>query len=76
MDTRNMILAVVLSVSIMIGFQVFFAPEPAPVDPNASATTAITPTAPSGTPAQPAAPSAGPGAPAAPGINQPAPLPG
>ena len=64
-----MILAVVLSVSIMIGFQVFFAPEPAPVDPNASATTAITPTAPSGTPAQPAAP-------AAPGINQPAPLPG
>ena len=30
-DTRNMILAVVLSVSIMIGYQVFFAPSPPPV---------------------------------------------
>jgi len=73
-----MILAVVLSVSIMIGFQVFFAPEPAPVDPNQPASTAITPTSPSGGPAQPAAPAtgSGPGVPAAPGINQPAPLPG
>ena len=74
-----MILAVVLSVSIMIGYQVFFAPSPPPVDAIAPVASGA-PSAPStpAAPAQPAAPStaSAPGVPAAPGISQPAPLPG
>jgi YidC/Oxa1 family membrane protein insertase len=73
-----MILAVVLSVSIMIGFQVFFAPQPPPVDPNQPVSGTDARSLQPGTAAQPAAPStgSGPSAPAAPGISQPAPLPG
>ncbi|MEE2759932.1 MAG: membrane protein insertase YidC, partial [Pseudomonadota bacterium] len=77
MDTRNMILAVVLSVAIMIGYQVFFAPPvPPPTDPNAPATTATQQPSPTVAP-QPSAPAASlaPVTPAAPGMSQPAPLP-
>ncbi|MEE2761023.1 MAG: membrane protein insertase YidC [Pseudomonadota bacterium] len=77
-DTRNMILAVVLSVAIMIGFQVFFAPPlPPPADPNVPANNATQQPSP-GAPPQPSAPNTSlvPATPAAPGMNRPAPLPG
>ncbi len=71
-----MILAVVLSVAIMVGFQLFYAPQPPPADPKATAqkSTAPGPQA----PATPAAPSqaGAPAAPGAPSASQPAPLPG
>ena len=46
MDQRNLILAIVLSVTILLTFQIFFAPPPR--DPGTQATTATGETLPGG----------------------------
>ncbi|RMD61008.1 MAG: membrane protein insertase YidC [Alphaproteobacteria bacterium] len=68
MEQRNLILAIVLSVAILLGFQIFLAPKPSPVGDQAgpSATTSApqAPDAPAPPSGDVVAPSPGTGAPA------------
>ena len=69
-DNRNLIIAIVLSVAIMFGWQFFFAPQPKKPQPSPQQAAQTTPAAPAADATLPAAPGGKAQTPTAPGMPQ------